>query len=135
MSRALIRAALESALNNLSPSLATAWEGAPFTPAQGVPFQAVFLMAAEPENIEANATYTERGYLQVNLNYPLGTGPAAAEARGELIRTTFKRGSTFTASGVTVHVPNTPSIGPGRADADFYFLPVRVPFRATVRSN
>lgn len=134
MSRAKVRSALESALNGISPALATAWENAPFTPANGTPFQAVFLMAADPENIEVGPAYTERGYLQVNLNYPIGTGPAAAEARAELIRSTFTRGATFTASGVTVHVSQTPSIGPGRTEEDRFFLPVRVPFRATVRS-
>jgi len=134
MTRARVRSALEAALDAMTPALATAWEGVGYAPVQGTPYQAVFLMTAEPENIEVGPAYTERGYLQINLNYPLGTGPAAAEARGELIRSTFPRGATFTASGVTVHIPNTPSIGPGRADADTYFLPVRVPFRATVRS-
>jgi hypothetical protein len=50
--------------------------------------------------------------------------------RAELIRTTFKRGNAFTASGVTTTIEKTPEIGPAMLDDDRYVLPVRVRFYA-----
>jgi len=132
MSRAAVRSALETALNGMTPALATAWENVPYEPVTGTPYQAAFLMMAEPANPEIGGGYTERGYLQVNLNYPLNTGPAAAEARAELIRGTFPRGASFTADGITTHIERTPEIGSGRAEEDRYFLPVKVRFFAHV---
>lgn len=132
MSRSSVRQALETALNGISPALATAWENVPFEPVEGTPFQAAFLMAAEPDNPEIGGIYTERGYLQINLNYPLNTGPAAAEARAELIRDTFPRGAAFTADGITTTIERTPEIGSGRTEESRYFLPVRVRYFAHV---
>ena len=133
MSAPAIRQALETALNALSPALATAWENVPYTPVVGTPYQAVYLLRAEPDNIEIGSAYTERGIFQINLFYPLDTGPGAAEARAEVIRDAFPRGASFTASGVTTHIEKTPEIGPARIEDDRYFLPVRIRFYAHVR--
>ena len=130
----LVRQALEVALAAMSPALSTAWENAPFTPVIGSPYQAVFLMSATPENVEIGGSYTERGYLQINLNYPLNAGPAAAATRAELIRATFYRGASFTAGGVVTNIERTPEIGPGRAEETIYFLPVKVRFYSHLRS-
>lgn len=134
MSITLVRQALEVALAAMSPALSTAFENAPFTPVAGTPYQAVFLVPAPPENSEMNRYYTERGYLQINLNYPLDAGPAAAAARAELIRATFYRGASFTAGGVVTHIERTPEIGLGRPEDETFFLPVRIRFYAHVRS-
>lgn len=134
MTRPEIRAALETALAAITPSLSTAYENVPFTPTQGTPYQAVFVMSAEAVNTEIGTAYTEQGYLQVNLQYPLNTGPGAAEARAELIRAAFPRGRSITSGSVTVHITNTVQIGNGRVEDDRYFLPVRIPFHANVRS-
>lgn len=133
MSRRAIRQALETALNAVSPSIAYAWENAPYTPTVGTPFGAVFLMAVEPDNPEIGTSYTENGQLQVNLNYPLDTGASAAETQAEAIRAAFPRGLALTASGVTVHITKTPEIGTGRTDDGWFFLPVRVRFHAHIR--
>lgn len=134
MSRQSVRQALETALDGMSPALATAWESAEYTPVPGTPYQAVFLLAAEPENPEIGDSYIERGIFQINLNYPLNAGPGAAEARAELIRGTFPRGAAFTAGGVTTTIERTPEIGSGRAEEDRYFVPVRARYFAHVRS-
>jgi hypothetical protein len=70
--------------------------------------------------------------MQIDLYYPLNAGPGAASARAELIRTTFSRGASFTASGVKVHVTKTPEIAPGRVEEDRYVVPVRIPFHAHI---
>lgn len=130
MSLPAIRAALETALAGMSPALATAYENVPYEPTQGTPYQAVYLMPVEPLNPEMGTMTQERGMLQVSLFYPLGTGPAAAEARAELIRDTFYRGRSFTASGITTTVEKTPEIAPALIDDDRYHVPVRIRFFA-----
>lgn len=132
MSLTAIRAALETTLNAISPALLTIWENTEGTPVNGTAYQRVFLLPGPPLNLEIGPSYTERGIFQVNLNYPLGTGPAAATARAEAIRAAFKFASTHTASGVTVLVTATPEIGPARTEDDLYFLPVRVRFEAQI---
>jgi hypothetical protein len=128
MSSVLIRTALESALAAMSPNLATAWENVPYTPVAGTPYQRVYLLLADPAQPEIGRMTQERGFLQVSLAYPLGEGPAAAQTRAELIRDTFYRGRSFTASGVTVTIEKTPEISPAMVEPDRYVLPVRIRF-------
>ena len=133
MSAVLIRAALETALAAMSPSLGTAWENVPYEPVNGTPFQAASVLLAEPEIMETSQKWhRERGFMQVNLNYPLSTGSAAALARAELIRTTFYAAREFTSGGVTVTVDGTPTIAPARTDDEFFVVPVRVRFFAHI---
>lgn len=130
MSVVAIRAALEVALAAMSPALATAWENVPYSPVVGTPYQRVFLLKAAPDNPEMGTFTRDQGILQISLAYPLDTGPNAAEARAELIRDTFYRGATFTASGVSVTVLNTPEVAPAIVEPDRYVVPVRIRFFA-----
>lgn len=132
MSAVAIRAAIESTLNGMSPSLATAWENVPYEPVPGTPWQEVFLLHATPRPLELSGKWhDEVGVLQVNLHYPLNTGPAAAETRAELVRSNFKHGSEHTASGTTVRVTNVPSLS-RLDDDDWYSLAVSIPFSAFI---
>lgn len=130
MSAVLIRSALEVALAAMSPSLDTVYENEPFVPVVGTPYQRVNVLFAEPDNPEVGRTTTERGFLQVQLAYPLDEGWGNATARAELIRDTFYRGLALTASGVTTTIEKTPEIAPGRIEEDRYVLTVRVRFFA-----
>lgn len=130
-----VRAALETALNGMSPSLATAWESVAYTPTAGTAYQRVWLMPARPVNNEISANYREQGILQIDLCYPLNTGPAAAATRAELIRSTFKRGNSFTSSGVTAVISDVPEIRPGRIEGDRYVLQVDIRFYAHVTAS
>ncbi len=132
MSAVLIRSALEVALAAMSPALATAYENAPYTPVVNTPYQRVTMLLAQPANDEFGPIYREQGFLQVSLAYPLNAGAAAATARAQLIRSTFARGNTFTASGTSVHVTKTPEILPGRVEEDRFVIPVRIPFHAHI---
>lgn len=132
MSAVLVRSALESALAAMSPALAIANENWPYTPVVGTPYQRVTVLLAQPANDEFGPMYREEGFMQVDLKYPLNTGPAAAETRAELIRATFTRGTTLTASGQKVHVSKTPEIMPGRVEEDRYVKPIRIPFHAFI---
>lgn len=132
MSIVKIRAALETALNGMSPALATAWENAAYVPTAGTAYQQANMLFATPSNREFGNRYQELGYMQVKLMYPLQVGTSAIAARAELIRTTFKRGNTFANGGVTVMIPETPEIAPGGVEGDRYAVPVKIRFVAQI---
>jgi hypothetical protein len=132
MSAVAIRAALETALNGMSPALSTAFENVAFTPVAGTAYQQVNVLFAEPDNLEFGSHYREIGYMQVKLMYPLQVGTATVAARAELIRTTFRRGASFTSGGVTVTIEKTPEIGNAQVEGDRYAMPVRVRFFANI---
>lgn len=133
MSIAAIRAALETALNAMAPAVLTAWENNPFVPpASTVPYQQVFVLFATPDNREAGVVYTEIGYMQVSLKYPLDVGSSAAMARAIMLRNTFKKANSFSNSGVTVIIDKTPAIVNGTVDVDRWSLPVKIPFHADI---
>ena len=130
MSLPAVRSALETALAAMSPALATAFQNVPYEPVQGTPWQAVTLLPGAPFNPEMGTFTTEAGMLQVSLFYPLGAGPGAAEARAQLIRATFKRGTALTAAGVVTTVEATPEIAPAMTEDAWLHLPVRIRFFA-----
>ncbi len=133
MSIVNIRAALETRLNAISPSLATAWESVPYTPVTGTPFQQVNLLLNEAENPTlGDGMYRVTGFLQVLLCYPPGTGPKAASARAELIRNQFQRGLGLSSGGTDVLIDRTPTIAPAIIDGDRYRLPVTIYFSADI---
>lgn len=128
MSVNAIRIALETGLNSITPALATAWENAKFTPTEGTPYQRVSLLFAEPDNIEYGSVFRQNGIMQVSLFYPLLTGTSTASTRAELLRSTFKRGNTYTSGSVKVNISNTPAIKQGRVDGDRWMIPVDIRF-------
>lgn len=128
MSITAIRATLESALDGMTPALSTAWQNVPFTPVTGTPYQRATLLLAEPDNREFGASFQEQGFLQVDLCYPQSVGSNAVEARAELLRTTFKRGTTIGSLMITA----TPEIKPAYNDGDRYVLPVRIRFHTYI---
>lgn len=136
MSSVKIRAALETALNAMSPALATAWENTDFAPpSSSTPYQRAFVMFAEPDNPAfGGGMHRELGIFQINLLYPIQAGSAQAGARAELIRAAFPRGSTFSNSGVTVVISRTPEIGQGTIDGDRWFVPVKIRFHSNIIS-
>ena len=127
-----IRRALEGALNAITPTLSTAWQNDSFTPVTGSPWQMADILYAEPDNVEFGDMFRQDGFLQVSLFYPLKTGAAAAETRAELIRTTFKRGNSYTNGGIDVIIDKTPEITPGRRDDDWWHVNVRIRFFAHI---
>lgn len=134
MSAIKIRAALETALNGITPAIATAWENSAFSPpASSVPYQQVNILFAEPENpTYGNSYHLEQGFMQVKLMYPLQAGSLTAMTRAELIRATFYRGASFTNGGVTAVINRTPSISPGNVEGDRWAVIVKIRFTAQV---
>lgn len=135
MSVILIRAALEAALNSIEPEIFTDFENVGMTPDSGSPYQAAFVMFAEPDNPEQGDNFRqERGIFQINLNYARNKGSGDAAARAELIKTVFHRAATFTAGNITVTVERTPWVGQGTNDSDRWVLPVKIRFYSNISS-
>ncbi|MCY0910837.1 DUF4128 domain-containing protein [Massilia antarctica] len=127
MSQTKIRAALETALAGIAPPIDTANQNFAFTPVTGQPYQAPYLLPAEPNNWSlGDGSRQERGIFQINLQYPPGQGPGVACARAELIQALFHRGASFTKDWVTVQIERTAEIGEGREDNGRWMLPVRI---------
>ncbi|MCK5605396.1 DUF4128 domain-containing protein [Candidatus Pacearchaeota archaeon] len=128
-----VRSALQSKLDSIYPALATAWENVEYVPVVDTPYQAAYVLTAEPDNpTMGDDYYREQGIFQVSLFYPLSVGTSAAEVRAELIRTTFKRGTSMTSGSVTVIVNKTPEISQGRRDGDRWMIPVKIRWYAGI---
>lgn len=133
MSIVLIRAALETALQQVNADIDIAWENRTYVPQPDVPFLKVWLLPAKPSDITMGKGYRrEQGIFQVNVSYPNQEGPRDAAERAELIRSSFPRGATFTSGGVTVAIGGTPEIVTGMPIADHYQVPVRIPYWANI---
>lgn len=133
MSIVNIRAALETALNAVTPSIPTAWENLDFTPpAISSPYQRAYVMFAKPDNFERGGNYAEIGIFHINLVYPKSVGSRDAALRCELLRTTFHRGATFIFSGTRVIVTLTPEIVAGSVEGDRFTMSVKVPFSSFI---
>ncbi|MBI5940659.1 MAG: hypothetical protein HY859_09555 [Caulobacterales bacterium] len=133
MSIVAIRAALETHLAVITPAIATAWENDEFTPPEPtVPYQAVHLMLARPDNSEIGPHAVQRGFLQVSLRFPIKAGSGDAAARAELVKATFPRPTTCSALGVDVLIDKTPEVLPAFVDDGRFVVTVRVPFTAQV---
>ncbi len=133
MSNLNIKAAIETRVSQLVPSLPTLFENSNYSPVKGQPFQEVWLLFSKPENPTfGDNFYRQRGYMQVDLRYPTNTGGGDAGLRAELLRDWFPRGLSLEAGGVTTIVENTPEISNGVIEGDRYVIRVRVRFYANI---
>jgi hypothetical protein len=127
-----IRAALEQAVDSIAPSIATAWENVEYKPIDGVPYQRVYIIYADPNNQEFGSNYQELGMLSINLYYPNKTGANALEQRIELIRQKFARGATFSSGGIDVIINRTPAVGPSFSEDGRYLRNVSARFYVNI---
>ncbi len=135
MSQVAIRAALEQALATINPTITTSYENVPFQPPnETTPYQACYVRFGKPENIEIGKGYNEVGYFQVSLFYPQNDGTADVTARAKLVRDLFQKKASFTSSGITVNVVQTPEIPNGVPDGDRWAVHIKIPFMAQIYS-
>lgn len=134
MSIVKIRKAFEVTLAAMGEPMATAWENSAYQPVAETPYQAASLVLATPVNAEYGASFQQGGDFQVALRWPPGQGSGDIDARAELLRSTFARGVTLTADGLSVLVVRTPVIMPAFNDeAGRYVVAVSIPFLATIQ--
>ena len=132
MSNSQITAALETALQAVDPTFPTAWENVDFIPPITA-YQVVTVLFAQPENPTlGNAFFRQRGYMQVQLRYPIGTGKQAAVAKAEAIQTAFKRGSSVSSGGITATIERSPEIMAGYTDENRFIVNVKIWFFANI---
>ena len=134
MSIAALKIALESAIKTNLGTFPIAWENMSFIPpTDGGAFASVFILPATPANPTFGSSFhREVGLIQVTLNYPIDGGSGKVYVKAETVRDSFKRGTTFTSGGITVHVQGTPAIGPGIVQGNRYTLPIRINYFANV---
>jgi len=132
MSIISVRAALQSKLESIPGSVDVAWENFKYDPVDGTPYQAAYVLHTVENPTMGDGFHRLIGVFQINLYYPLKEGTATAEARAELIKTTFKRGTSMTSGGVTTRIERTPEINQGRADGDRWMIPVKIRWFADV---
>lgn len=133
MSALKIKAALETALNTITPLLKTIFENSDYVAVTGTAYQMTNILSIEPENPTFGDGFRrERGIFQISLMYPLNAGAGAAVTQAELIRQKFYRGATFVSGGVTVTIERTPEIGAGYVDLDRWRIPVKVRWYANI---
>lgn len=133
MSQSAISNALETRLAAMVPAIATAWENVEFQPVGGVEYQKVDILFAQPENPTFGANFNrQRGYMNVQLRYPLNTGRNNALAQAEAIKNWFPRGLSLQDGGVTSIVEMTPEISKGGNVEDRYVINVKIRFFANL---
>jgi hypothetical protein len=106
-----------------------AWENVAFIPVAGVPSQRVQIVPSAPQNPSFGGGLTrELGFLQITLYYPVQFGTFDIMTRAELIKSTFKRGSTFSFGGLTVNISSTGSIMSAAPEDEYFIVGVRMPY-------
>jgi hypothetical protein len=133
MSQIKIRNALENTLAAIAPAIDIVHENESYDPIAERPYAECYVMFAIPNNPTlGDGFYQELGILQVNLKYPAEVGTLAAATQAALIRAAFKRGASFTDSGITVQIDKTPEIPGGIVEEGRWKVILRAPFHADI---
>lgn len=133
MSQPAIRNALENALAAIAPAIDIVHQNESYAPVVGRPYCEVYVLFATPANpTMGDGFYQEIGVLQVTLQYSTENGTADAADRAALVRSAFRRGKSFTDSGVTVQIDKTPEVSSGVVDGDRWKVIVKAPWHADI---
>lgn len=132
MSIEKIRAALEIAMNGITPALPTAWQNDSFDPIKGVAWQRVTILTGRPENQVMDTSYKENGVLRISLFYPLRIGSALVSQRIDLIRSVFPRDTKLVKDNVIVTTVGTPEKGTEQVETDWYSVVIDIRFYSEI---
>lgn len=114
----------------------TAWQNIPFIPpstATLTPWQQVWFPRFNEENPTMGDDFHRiHDYFQIDLMYPLLKGTSAIDTRVGVIKTLFKRGSSFTNGGVIVRIEETPTATDFGPDGNFYKKVIKVRYWADI---
>lgn len=128
MSIQAMRGLLQTRLLTLGWADQTAFEGKPFTPTAGVPYQELTTIFSAPDAITLSHSDMLRGLFQVRLLYPIvTTGIGPQTARAEQIAALFPRNLRLTGSGALVKIARGAGItrGPPQGDRDVTIIRIR----------
>ena len=62
----------------------------------------------------------------------MGIGPAAAEARAQLVKNAYKRGTSMVEGAITVIIMNAPSQSSAMIDGDRYCVAISMRYQSQV---
>lgn len=104
MSLANVRSALVARYQAGAFGLNTAYENRKESPAAGSPWAAIHFIPAQPFAATQGTQGSDRfdGILQIDLNYPVGTGEGEILAKATEILQQFKAGTQLSYSGQSV---------------------------------
>lgn len=133
MSLSSVRSALVTAFiaSNAFDADTIAWENVAFTPPTDRPWAAVWFLPSQPTpgtlGPPGKGQDRVNGILQIDLNYPIGSGENLITDTADLINLTFYAGAYFTYNGQSVTIK---SCGRGKSAVvnGFYKIPVTVYF-------
>lgn len=129
----LIRKALETRLAATMPAASCSFENVDFTKTAGVIYQRSNLRPNTPDDAQIGSkVYFERGVYQVTVCSPMGGGPGVAEARAQLVKDAFKRGTSLVEGAVTVIIMNAPSVSSAMIDGDRFCIPISMRYQCQV---
>lgn len=130
-----IKRAAERHLNNLTPSVPTAWEGVSFTPTEILYQRVQFNIRPPTDPVLGTGFHREQMTMQVFVVGPINKGTAEIINRAELIRNHFSKGLTMLEDGIRIHVLNTPQVTGTSVASDRVICPVLIELVAEVYSN
>ena len=122
-----IRAALEVHLNSLSGVPQIAWENTTFVPTTGTPWLSLRYTPLRrfPAVRGINPQQRYEGLFSMELKYPEGSGPSAADDMADSILEHFEATSTISGSGFNITV-ETSDRGQGTDDSPWYSVPITI---------
>lgn len=136
MSKKIVRAALESAVNTWasaqSPALKVAWENVAFTPPEGAYVRAFIVPSPTTSLALDKADRRYSGLLQVDLMMPINGGSGPAETLLASFSAAFDPANVLTLSGVRVNILQPASDAAPIPEPNRHVVPVTVPYEATV---
>lgn len=132
MSQAIIRQALETKLNTWAaaqtPSIPVAWENVPFTPPSTRYIRSNILPAPTTSGTLARTHVRYSGILQVTLVMPNNSGPSAADALIDSLRTAFDPALLITQGAIKIYVIEPASPSPPLQEQDRFIIPVSIQY-------
>lgn len=129
MSVKTIRQALEVALNTWATAnnVTIAWQNFEFKPTINTTYIKASILPAETENPTLGDGHNRKqGIFQLLICSKDGTGMASAETLADSLLNYFSRGESFTVSGITVRILESPSVNPAFNDEGWLILPVSI---------
>jgi len=122
-----IKKAAERRLSQITPSVPIGYEAVVFDPPVDAMYQRCQFRIDTPSDPSLPVGFhREEVQLQVFVCDIKGHGTATAIARGELIRDTFKRGTSMIEGNARIRILGTPQIGSAFISNDRVIVPVMI---------
>lgn len=129
-----IDAALIQAFTDGAFGLSAAYENKKFNPVPDTAWCRLFIVPNQPvvNTMGDGGEDLITGFLQVNLNYPVGTGAGDAKQKATEIRNYFHAGRVFTYAGQDVFITNA-GRGIARNIDSYYQVVITINWQARVQ--